>query len=131
MVVNTRIKKSSEHVPLLLLVEEENVPEDVLFADRVQRTNQNGSYKSKLPVNPLEEKLLVNSLLQKLLVKVHLQQVVSKSPTDTGPELLPSVKFVATRSQQSFLFVSYHSKDLCVKSRRTSKLISASKVLLC
>ena len=53
-------------------------------------------------------------------------QVVSRSPTDTDPELSLSVRSESTRSPPSCSSASFPSRDLCVRSPKTSRVTFAS-----
>lgn len=72
----------------------------------------------------------------RLIVEIHSScchyssLLLAHSPTDTGLELLPSAKFASIRSQQSFWFANYHSRDWWGKLRKTSRLTSDSKFVV-
>ena len=85
---------------------------------------------SRQQENLPEVRLLVNSWPLKPLERVHRPPVESRSPTDTGPELLLFVKSGDTRKAQSCWSGNSHSSVWSVRSLRISKPTCASRVPL-
>merc|ERR1739842_37837 len=85
---------------------------------------------SKQPGSPPEEKLPGNSSPPRLPGNPLLQLEESRSLTDTGQEQSLSVRSEDTRSPLSFSSASSPSSAWSVRSPRTSRPTSGSRVLL-
>merc|ERR1711892_1176714 len=85
---------------------------------------------SRQLVSLLEERLQGSSWPPRLLGSQLLPPEESRSPTDTGQELLLSVRSEDTRSPQSSSSASCPSSAWSVRLLRISRLTSGSRVLL-
>ena len=83
--------------------------------------------QSRPQENPPEVRLQGSSWRPRPLVRARPPLVEWRNLTDTGPEQSLFVKSVGTRRAPSFSSESCHSSALCVKSLRTSRLISDSR----